>query len=651
MQLSAFTANDAPAPPRPAAAPRVVDFSAGLFIIRFNYSPAMVERVKKLPGRRWNPRTKTWTVPVAACAHVAAFAARNDFVATGAANGLLSRHHHEASIELAGNLIQIRTSFDVNMSHAIKRVPGAKWDKKSQSFFVPLDEGAALGIERFAKEYNITLKRDLLDIFARVTAAGRKLRELSTAADGIDVEIPGLRGELMPFQKAGVRYALTTKRCFIADEMGLGKTVQALAVIEAAGAYPAVIVCPASLKTNWAREARKWLPPEKVIQQISGSKPAGSTLLWTDIWVINYDVLKYHAEHLAAAGIQAVVFDEFHYCKNNKAQRSKAAKLLAKERDYVLGLTGTPILNRPRELAPQLSILGRMADLGGYMAFMRRYDEEDKPEVQAELNDRLRGVCYVRRKKEDVLKDLPAKRRAENFITPDPRIMVEYRRAEADVIEFLGSRARELAAAAGEDEQAAEWQARMKAEAGQHLVLIGQLKKLAARAKMKAATDWIDEFTQSGEKLVIFAHHREIVDSLSAQYGGVRIAGGDDQAARQRAVDSFQNDPECKVIVCSIRAAGVGLTLTAASNVLFLELDWTPAAHDQAEDRCHRIGQTDSVTAWYLLAEGTIEETIYTLIQEKRAICSAVADGEIVAGAGQSIASELLISMAERAAE
>lgn len=650
MNSQLFATQDPPRPV-PVTAPRSIDFAAGRFIIRFNYNPAMVERVKKLPGRRWNPQTKSWTVPEAACVHVAAFAARHDFMATGAANALLSRHHTEASIELTGKVVQIRTSFDVNMSYAIKRLPGAKWDKKSQSFVVPLGEGAALAIERFAKEYNLALKQNLRDAFAQVTAAGRKLRELSTAADGIEVEIPGLRGELMPFQKAGVRYALTTKRCFIADEMGLGKTVQGLAVIHAAGAYPAVIVCPASLKTNWSREARKWLPPEKVIQQISGSKPAGNTLLWTDIWIINYDILKHHAEHLASLGIQAVIFDEFHYCKNNRAQRSKAAKQLARDRDYVLGLTGTPILNKPRELAPQLSIMGRMADMGGYTSFMRRYDEDDKPEVQAELNDRLRGVCYVRRKKADVLKDLPAKRRAENFIAPDPKIMVEYRRAEADVVKFLGDRARQLALEAGENATEAEWMARMKAEAGQHLVLIGQLKKLAAKAKMKAAHEWIDEFIQSGEKIVIFAHHREIVDQLSKQYGGCRIIGGDDQAKRQAAVDAFQNDPAVQVIVCSIRAAGVGLTLTAASNVLFLELDWTPAAHDQAEDRCHRIGQEDSVTAWYLLCEGTIEETIYQLIQEKRAICSAVADGEIIAGAGQSIASELLISMAERAHE
>ena len=649
--MPALTMLQDPPTRAPVTAARLIDLSGSVFIIRFNYNPALVERVKKLPGRRWNPRQKHWTAPVAASPHVAAFAARNDFMATNAANSLLSRFNRPPAIELRGNQIIITTAFNVNLVHSIKRLPGAKWDKKQQVWAVPLDDTAALGVERFAHENNITLKPDAREAFARVTAAGKKLRELSLAADGVDISIPGLRGELMPFQKAGVKYALTTKRCFIADEMGLGKTVQALACIHAINAYPSVIVCPASLKTNWAREARKWLPPEKVIQQISGSKPAGSSLLWTDIWVINYDILKHHVERLAALGIQAVVFDEFHYCKNNKAQRSKAAKLLAKDLEYIWGLTGTPILNRPRELAPQLSIMRRLVDLGGYSSFMRRYDEDDKPEVQTELNDRLRGVCYVRRKKEDVLKDLPAKRRAENFIAPDPRIMPEYRRAEADVIEFLGARARELAQSQGQDGMQAEWQARMRAEAAEHLVKIGQLKKLAAKAKMKSATEWIDEFIQSGEKLVVFAHHREIVDQLSKQYGGCRIAGGDTAEGRQAAVDAFQNDPETQVIVCSIRAAGVGLTLTAASNVLFLELDWTPAAHDQAEDRCHRIGQSDSVTAWYLLCEGTIEETIYQLIQEKRAICSAVADGEIIAGAGQSIASELLISMAERANE
>ena len=165
---------------------------------------------------------------------------------------------------------------------------------------------------------------------------------------------------------------------------------------------------------------------------------------------------------------------------------------------------------------------------------------------------------------------------------------------------------------------------------------------------MEAATEWIETFLDStGRKLVVFAHHISVVDALAERFGGLRVAGKDSAEARQEAVDKFQNDPDAKVLVLNMKAGGVGLTLTAASDVLFVEQGWTPAEHSQAEDRCHRIGQdADNVSAWYLLAEKTIDDDIYDLIEKKRITVDAVTEGED--NSQDSVLKDLVKTLIER---
>jgi len=236
--------------------------------------------------------------------------------------------------------------------------------------------------------------------------------------------------------------------------------------------------------------------------------------------------------------------------------------------------------------------------------------EFGNPRDLDELNDRLRANCFIRRLKADVLKELPAKQMAR--VPLALANAAEYRRAEEAFLEWLEEK--------GEDVEAAQ-----RAE---HLVRIEKLKQLAAAGKLEEAIRWIRDFLESGEKLVVFATHRDVVARLATEFSAPSITGETPLADRQAAVDRFQSDPECRVIVLNTRAGGVGLTLTAASNVAFLELGWTPAEHDQAEDRCHRIGQERSVTAWYLLADGTIDAEIETLLEAKRTIVEAVTEGK-----------------------
>ncbi|MGO9320200.1 MAG: DEAD/DEAH box helicase [Solirubrobacteraceae bacterium] len=479
----------------------------------------------------------------------------------------------------------------------------------------------------------LALLQEIREQHAR--AAG--LVALSSATDA-PLHVAGLGGELKPFQRAGVSYLLARRRAFLADEQGLGKTIEALAAVEAAGAYPAVVVCPASLKLNWLRELERWLPQRSACA-LSGNGAGGrgaSTDLAAstadvaarsaeaasapDITVVNYDIVAARLHELCALQPRALVLDESHYCKNAAAKRTQAAQRLsaAVPRDgFVFALSGTPVTNRPAELISQLCILGRLEDFGSGARFGQRFRGAD---AHLRLHWHLRARCFVRRLKADVLPQLPAKTRAIVPVELDNES--EYRLAERDLVAWLRSQPLDLR------ELDAKVAAALRAE---RLVRCNALKLLAARGKLHAALAWIHDFCSSGERLVVFAGHKEIQRAVLARFPtALHILGEDGAAARDAALQAFQ-EPDAseanQLIVCSIEVAGHGLTLTRASSVAFLELDWTPAKHDQAEDRCHRIGQQDAVNAYYLLAASTIDETISTLLERKRAVIGAVTDG------------------------
>jgi SNF2 family DNA or RNA helicase len=475
-------------------------------------------------------------------------------------------------------------------------------------------------LDRFLVERDVWIDPDALVVLQQIReehARAAGLVALSSATDA-PLDVPGLGGELKPFQRAGVSYLLAQRRAFLADEQGLGKTIEALATLEADNAYPAVVVCPASLKLNWMRELARWLPGRSA-QTLTGMGGAEESISRSDITVVNYDILAARAPALAAMGPRALVLDESHYCKNAAAKRTQAVARLATSvpsDGLVLALTGTPVMNRPPELVAQLRIIGRLADFGSGAQFGRRFKG---PDAHVRLHWHLRSRCFVRRLKADVLPQLPAKTRTVVPIELDNE--AEYRLAEKDVIAWLRSRPLDLG------ELDAKVAAALRAE---RLVRLGALKKLAAQGKLHAALAWIHDFCSSGERLVVFARHREIQRAVIDRFPhALHILGEDSHAARDASLSAFQaaDTSENQLIVCSIEVAGQGLTLTQASNVAFLELDWTPAKHDQAEDRCHRISQQDAVNAWYLLAAATIDETMARLLERKRAIIGAVTDG------------------------
>jgi hypothetical protein len=474
-------------------------------------------------------------------------------------------------------------------------------------------------LDAFLAEHGVWVDPAALELLQEIRerhARSAGVVALSAARED-DLEIPGLGGQLKPFQRAGVSYLLSQRRAFLADEQGLGKTIQAIAALEADDAYPAIIVCPASLKLNWLAELAGWIPHRTV--EVLGAGAAGAAS-HAQVIVVNYDIVARRMAALCAVKARALVLDESHYCKNARAKRTRAVARLASNiapDGLVLALTGTPVMNNPPELVSQLRILGRLGDFGSGAAFSRRFSG---PDAHVRLHWHLRARCFARRLKSEVLTQLPAKTRSIVPIELDNQ--PEYSLAERDVLAWLRSQPLDLR------ELNAKVAAALRAE---RLVRLNALKLLAARGKLQAALAWIHDFLSTGERLVVFARHREIQRAVLERYpGAAHILGCDSPRERDQAVRAFQQQTATapQLIVCSMEVAAQGLTLTRASNVAFLELDWTPARHDQAEDRCHRIGQKDAVNAYYLLAADTIDETIARLLEQKRAVIAAVTDGQ-----------------------
>ena len=606
--------------PEQAEHARQISLDGNCFRVRFDYEANVIVAMRNVPGRKYQDGYGD-SVPLFrnSCIALREVAQQFNFYVSPEARTALDNPPPEVKQIRAGTdfLVVEYSHHDRDFTAAMKNVPGSRFVKERPDGiairYVVLSVDSINRMYDIAKDFGLEIT-DQASHMMQEALEQMKANISASRAENSDFRVGGLGGELRPFQRAGVEYAVKTKRTFLADEMGLGKTVQALATIQATDAFPALIVCPASLKLNWQREAKRWLSGRSV----SIFTAAG---LAAEIEIINYDILKKNLNLLKMRGFKAVIFDESHALKNRKSQRTEAAAELSKGIEIRLALTGTPVLNRPQELLSQLKILGRLDDVGGFWKFAERYCAAQKTRWGwdfsgsanlTELNEKLRSICYIRRDKESVLTELPSKQRSVISLDIDNRR--EYQKVERNLIEWLTEQ---------RGEKLAE-----RAQYAEQLVKIEYLKQLAAQGKLSAFFEWIESFLESGEKLVLFATHQNIIDAIAEKFSSaLTLTGETPQTQRQELVDKFQTDPETKLIVMNMKAGGVGLTLTAASNVAFLELGWTPADHSQAEDRCHRIGQRSSVNVWYLLANKTIDEEIYQLIDAKRKVVDAATEG------------------------
>jgi SWI/SNF-related matrix-associated actin-dependent regulator of chromatin subfamily A-like protein 1 len=520
-----------------------------------------------------------------------------------------------------GTFLRLDVLWDHDAGTAFEALPGAGDVGRT----LPADPWVVEPLDAFLSLHGVVVDGSAADVLADLRAEhDEALADIrasrTTSAEPIAATAAVLGGELAPFQWGAVRYALRARRVFLADEQGLGKTVEALATVEADDAYPTVVVCPASLKLNWEREIKHWLP-HRSVAIIQGRQPVPPT---AEITILNYEVVAAHRETLARLRPRALVVDESHLCKNPQAKRTQAVRRLAEAvvpDGLRLALTGTPVLNHAEELISQLRVIGRLEDFGSGARFARQFRGQLSEE---RLHWHLRRRCFVRRLKSEVLPQLPAKRQVVVPVALDNTR--EYRLAEADVIEWLRQQPLDLR------ELNARIASTLRAE---RLAQLGTLQRLAARGKLHAALAWIHDFLASGEPLVVFARHVEVQEAVLERFPhALHLLGRDAIVDREASVQAFQDPDGPQLIVCATRVAAQGITLTRASNVAFLELEWTPAMHDQAEDRCHRIGQHDAVTAWYLLAADTIDETMARLIERKRGLVAAVTDGRTFEGDG-----------------
>ncbi|HWI22312.1 MAG TPA: DEAD/DEAH box helicase [Baekduia sp.] len=524
-----------------------------------------------------------------------------------------------SKVGVSGTRLVLDVLWDDDIGRAFDKLSGVT------ARSLPVDPWHAERLDEFIATHDVAVDAMaapvLTELRRQADEATEQVRD-SRATSGAEIEEVAtvLGGELQPFQWAGVRYALRARQLFIADEQGLGKTVEALATLEADDAYPAIVVCPASLKLNWERETARWLPHRDVAVVAPGMAVPPAA----DIVVINYELVSRHEGALKRIHAKALVVDESHYCKNPRAKRTQAVRRVAQDMRPTalkLALTGTPVLNHADELISQLRVIGRLGDFGSGARFSKQFEGED---LEERVHWHLRRRCFVRRLKKDVLPQLPAKRQVvvPISLSNEP----EYRLAEKDVIAWLREQPLDL------KELNAKIAATLRA---QRLAQLGTLQRLAAAGKLHSALAWIHDFLASGEPLVVFARHVDIQNAVVERFpDALHLLGADNVQRREAAVNAFQQPDGPQLIVCATRVAAQGITLTRASNVAFLELEWTPALHDQAEDRCHRIGQEDAVTAWYLLAADTIDETMAKLIQSKRATVGAVTDGRRLSGDG-----------------
>ena len=463
----------------------------------------------------------------------------------------------------------------------------------------------------------------------------------------------------MPHQAQLVAAAAAGHRTFLlADEPGLGKTAQALLAAEAANAYPLLVVVPNVVKTNWAREAGRWTPhrPATVIHG-DGETIDG----FADIVVVNYEVLDRHVGWLGDFGFRGMVVDEAHFIKNKTSQRSQHVLELSERirsrtaRPLLMALTGTPLINDIEDFRAIWQFLGWIDDTKPLGELMDALEDTGLTPADPGFYPAARrcviDLGIVRRRKVDVAADIPARRIADLPVELDGAAGRSIRAAERELARRLVTRYETALAnrssgvvVEGIDHDLVRRVARAElkdattSKSGENVF---SMMRRIGQAKAGLAADYAAQLARSAGKVVFFAKHVDVMDVAEETFAkqGIRfssIRGDQTPTARQRNIDAFVNDPDVAVAVCSLTAAGVGLNLQVASNIVLAELSWTDAEQTQAIDRSHRIGQTEPVTAWRIIAAQTIDTRIAELIDSKAGLAARALDGSDEEGASSA---------------
>ena len=552
------------------------------------------------------------------------------------------------TVERVGQVWVCRSTF---AERHIPKEAGFRWNPEARYWFTaegaiaarlmssPADKAAAMAAD--SSKYHLR-RQNLAD---------------SNAHDA-DIDIPANPGlAYLGYQRAGIAAMLPRPNVLLADDPGLGKTIQAVGLINCLPDIKKIlVVCPNSLRFNWRRELQKWLTRRLTIG-VFHSQFCRPDMV--DIGIIHYDVVAKWSDMLRSVRFDLVICDECHLLKNPKAQRTRAIlgiddrtarreeiePLPALRGRRAIFMTGTPLPNRPVEGFPIFHYLDPI-EFRSFNRFKRDFcgayfngfgvDDSGASNL-AELQALLRSTIMIRRLKADVLTELPAKRRAIVEIpAPDEARQAisaelnEYRTREA----ALAGMRQAVAAAKATDDRAgyaAAVQQLKEAQIGAFSGLSKQRHETATK-KLPYVLDHLRTLIEGGEKIVCFAHHQDVIRAIAGEFGAVAVTcyGPDTPARRQDHVDRFQREDKCRLIVGEYGPMGTGWTLTASSHVVAAELDWVPGNMTQAEDRCHRIGQHDSVLVEHLVLEGSLDAYMAAVIVQKQEVQAEALDADML---------------------
>ncbi|XP_017977624.1 PREDICTED: SWI/SNF-related matrix-associated actin-dependent regulator of chromatin subfamily A-like protein 1 isoform X1 [Theobroma cacao] len=541
-------------------------------------------------------------------------------------------------LHATGN-IAAKFSYKQVLVDAFRKIPKAAWNAQERLWMLPLSSlSSAEKVLCEVSGFKVEVE-NLHPLVQRAIAAASALPDLRVWYDRIPSYI---ESKLLPFQRDGVRFVLQHGgRALLADEMGLGKTLQAIAVAACIrDSWPVLVLAPSSLRLHWASMIQQWLniPPSDIVvifSQVGGSNKGGFTILSSKCKdgihldglfnIISYDLVPKLENVLMASEFKVVIADESHFLKNAQAKRTTTSLPIIKKAQYAMLLTGTPALSRPIELFKQLEALypdvyRKIYEYGDRYCKGGIFGTYQGASNHEELHNLMKATVMIRRLKKDVLCQLPMKRRQQVFLELTEKDMKK-----------ISSLFQELNLVKG------KIKARRSEEEVHSLKLIEKnlINKIytdSAEAKIPAVLDYLETVIEAGCKFLIFAHHQPMIEAihqflLKKKVGCIRIDGATPASSRQALVNDFQEKDAIRAAVLSIKAGGVGLTLTAASTVIFAELSWTPGDLIQAEDRAHRIGQASSVNIYYLLANDTVDDIIWDVVQNKLETLGQMLDG------------------------
>jgi SWI/SNF-related matrix-associated actin-dependent regulator 1 of chromatin subfamily A len=391
-----------------------------------------------------------------------------------------------------------------------------------------------------------------------------------------------MRLPLLPHQKEGVEFILNNSSAFVCDDMGMGKTRTVIEAMIQRSQFPILVICPSALKLNWRNEIARWVGIDLEIDNLE-----------QDIIITNYERMNKYKFEIQALPIKQLVLDESHSFKEESSKRTQLALAWSRKIPYKILISGTPMLNRPRELITQMEILNNIHKVGGREKFLEKYcnprhsqygiDYSGCSDLQ-ELHQTMNGI-WLRRTKDDLENKLPTK-----TIVPIPIIELN-----------------QPAPTSFRD--------------------IERYDRAVLHKKLDASVDFIEQLLERDEKVVVFVHHKDIGKALNMKFPDASvIVGGQSPVHRQLNIDNFQLH-DTQIIICSLQASAVGLTLTASRCAVFIEYPWSPALLAQAQDRVHRLGQDKDVFIFYLYGQGSIDEYRLNTNSFKKAVIDYIVDG------------------------